>query len=145
MKRQPINLETLMDGELSERVNEALMDAVVNMMDPNTDTKKKRRVIITIDLLPDDDRRVAGVSASVTTKLAPPTPAKTYLAMGVSERGEIEVAEYDGQIRGQMSLADFEDEGQQEARGFDAATGEIFEGNVASIGQRAARKAGGAR
>lgn len=143
MKKQQISLETLANGELAGRMNEAIMDAVVNMMDPNTDAKKKRRVIVTIDLLPDDNRRTEGVSVSVTTKLAPPAPAKTYLAMGVSQLGEIEVAEYDGQIRGQMSIADFEDGEQQKVRGFDAATGEIFEGNVVGIDQGAARKTGG--
>ena len=64
------------------------------------------------------------------------------MVMGVNMRtGQIEIAEYDGQIRGQMNLSDFTEEeqqqeeaaGQQEAtapepgKDFDPETGEIYE------------------
>lgn len=142
MKRRKISLETLAGGALAGRVDEALMDAVVNMMDTTTDAKKKRRVIITIDLVPDEQRRIAGVSVSVTSKLAPHEPAETHLLMEVSPEGRIGITEYGSQIPGQMDFGDLDGE-PGSPRGFDAATGEIFEGKVADISQRTARKAGG--
>lgn len=143
MGKRRISLETLAGGEVADRVDEALMDAVVNMMDPGTDAKKKRRVSIVIDLVPDEKRRVAGVSVSVTAKLAPHGPAKTSLLMDVSPSGEIGVTEYGSQIPGQMDLADYGGAENRGPRGFDAATGEIHEGtgdgNIVNIGRTAAQ------
>lgn len=143
MGKRRISLETLAGGEAADRVDEALMDAVVNMMDPGTDAKKKRRVSIVIDLVPDERRRVAGASVSVTAKLVPHGPAKTSLLMDVSPSGEIGVTEYGSQIPGQMDLADYGEAENRGPRGFDAATGEILEGtgdgNIVNIGRTAAQ------
>lgn len=153
MREQRFNMETLAGGALAERVNEALMDAVVNMMNPATSAKKKRRVNIAIDLVPDENRRIAGMSISVTTKLVPHEPAKTNLLMDVSQSGELDVREYGDQIPGQINFEDIGAlDGEESATiknrkqgpvGFDAATGEIFEseghGNVVSIEHTAAQ------
>lgn len=51
---------------------------------------------------------MVGTQIAVTTKLAATEAIDTQMVMGVNMRtGEIEIAEYDGQIRGQMNLGDF--------------------------------------
>ena len=51
---------------------------------------------------------MVGTQIAVTTKLAATEAIDTQMVMGVNMRtGQIEIAEYDGQIRGQMDLSDF--------------------------------------
>lgn len=58
-------------------------------------------------------RQMVGTQIAVTTKLAATEAIDTQMVMGVNMRtGQIEIAEYDGQIRGQMDLSDFADTAQ---------------------------------
>ena len=76
-----INLETLAGGAFAEKLNEAL--------------NKTRQLVST--------------QIAVTTKLAATEAIDTQMIMGVNMRtGQIEIAEYDGQIRGQMSFNDLQ-------------------------------------
>lgn len=143
-----INLERLAGGAFAEKLNEALMQVAENIQNPNTEATTKRQINIAIKFAPNKSRQVINTQISVTTKLAATEAIDTQMVMGVNMRtGQIEIAEYDGQIRGQMNLSDFTEEdpqpkepaGQQaeadpEAAGrlipgkdFDPVTGEIYE------------------
>lgn len=128
MKKQKvtsqINLERLAGGAFAEKLNEALMQVAENIQNPNTEATTKRQINIAIKFAPNKSRQVINTQISVTTKLAATEPIDTQMVMGVNMRtGQIEIAEYDGQIRGQMNLSDFTEEepqkeeaaGQQEA------------------------------
>lgn len=151
MKKQKvtsqINLERLAGGAFAEKLNEALMQVAENIQNPNTEATTKRQINIAIKFAPNKSRQVINTQISVTTKLAATEAIDTQMVMGVNIRtGQIEIAEYDGQIRGQMNLSDFAEEepqkeeaaGQQEAgataagrlipgKDFDPVTGEIYE------------------
>lgn len=120
MKKQKvtsqINLERLAGGAFAEKLNEALMQVAENIQNPNTEATTKRQINIAIKFAPDKSRQVINTQISVTTKLAATEAIDTQMVMGVNMRtGQIEIAEYDGQIRGQMNLLDFtEEEPQQE-------------------------------
>ena len=111
-----INLETLAGGAFAEKLNEALMQVAENIQNPNTEATTKRQINIAIKFAPNKSRQVINTQISVTTKLAATEAIDTQMVMGVNMRtGQIEIAEYDGQIRGQMNLSDFaEEETQQE-------------------------------
>lgn len=128
MKKQKvtsqINLERLAGGAFAEKLNEALMQVAENIQNPNTEATTKRQINIAIKFAPNKSRQVINTQISVTTKLAATEAIDTQMVMGVNIRtGQIEIAEYDGQIRGQMNLSDFAEEepqkeeaaGQQEA------------------------------
>ena len=128
MKKQKvtsqINLERLAGGAFAEKLNEALMQVAENIQNPNTEATTKRQINIAIKFAPNKSRQVINTQISVTTKLAATEAIDTQMVMGVNMRtGQIEIAEYDGQIRGQMNLSDFTEEepqkeeaaGQQEA------------------------------
>lgn len=103
-----INLEKLAGGAFAEKLNEALMQVAENIQNPNTDATTKRGISINIKFTPNKTRQLVGTQISVTTKLAATEAIDTQMIMGVNMRtGEIEIAEYDGQIRGQMSFADY--------------------------------------
>lgn len=120
MKKQKvtsqINLERLAGGAFAEKLNEALMQVAENIQNPNTEATTKRQINIAIKFAPNKSRQVINTQISVTTKLAATEAIDTQMLMGVNMRtGQIEIAEYDGQIRGQMNLSDFtEEEPQQE-------------------------------
>lgn len=93
-----INLETLAGGAFAEKLNEALMQVAENIQNPNTEATTKRQIQITLKFAPNKTRQLAATEA-----------IDTQMIMGVNMRtGQIEIAEYDGQIRGQMSFSDLQ-------------------------------------
>ena len=114
-----INLEQLAGGAFTEKLNEALLQVAENIQNPNTDAVAKRGITINLKFAPNKSRQIVNTTIAVTTKLAATEAIDTQMVMGLNLRtGELEIAEYDGQIRGQMNLADYaedaEDEGPKE-------------------------------
>lgn len=111
MKKQKteakINLEALVGGAFAEKLNEALIQVADNIQNPNTEATTKRQINVTIKFAPNKTRQLVNTQIAVTTKLAATEAIDTQMIMGVNMRtGQLEIAEYDGQIRGQMSLSD---------------------------------------
>lgn len=104
-----INLEALAGGAFAEKLNEALVQVAENIQNPNTEATTKRQIQITIKFAPNKTRQLVSTQIAVTTKLAATEAVDTQMIMGVNlQTGQIEIAEYDGQIRGQMSLSDLQ-------------------------------------
>ena len=104
-----INLETLAGGAFAEKLNEALMQVAENIQNPNTEATTKRQIQITLKFAPNKTRQLVSTQIAVTTKLAATEAIDTQMIMGANMRtGQIEIAEYDGQIRGQMSFNDLQ-------------------------------------
>lgn len=100
-----INLETFASGAFSEKLTEALSQVAENIQNPNTEATTKRQINIAIKFAPNKTRQLVNTQISVTTKLAATESIDTQMIMGINMRtGQIEIAEYDGQIRGQLSL-----------------------------------------
>lgn len=111
MKKQKteakINLEALAGGVFAEKLNEALIQVADNIQNPNTEATTRRQINVTIKFAPNKTRQLVNTQIAVTTKLAATEAIDTQMIMGVNMRtGQLEIAEYDGQIRGQMSLSD---------------------------------------
>lgn len=88
------------------------MDKVIqNILDPNTKATAKRKITLTIELTPDDERRTIGVSATAKSTLAATNPVATALYVTSDGNGELVVAEMVPQVPGQMNM----DGTQQEA------------------------------
>lgn len=100
-----INLETLAGGAFTEKLNEALMQVAENIQNPNTDATVKRGITVNIKFTPNKTRQMVSTQIAVTTKLAATEAIDTQIIMGVNMKtGEVEFAEYDGKIPGQMSM-----------------------------------------
>lgn len=140
-----INLETLAGGAFAEKLNEALMQVAENIQNQNTEATAKRGITVNIKFTPNKTRQMVSTSISVSTKLAAAEAIDTQIIMGKNlKTGKVEFAEYDGQIPGQLSLADLEQEesepddklaqlaasGLIAGRDFDPDTGEVFKNNV---------------
>lgn len=136
MAREIMTLASLCDGAVQERVNHALQKVSENVLDPNTDPKKKRSITLTLSFDPNpDDREDVSVDVSVGVKLAPETGLKTQFFLSKNlESGMVSITEHaKGQIKGQLSFDDLELPEKNDALptaeelGCDPETGEILE------------------
>lgn len=82
-----------------------------NILDPNTKSTQKRKLTLTLELAPDDERQSITVNFTVKSSLAPMVPARTSLwVAGEQGTGEVQVVEMVPQVPGQMSLDGTESE-----------------------------------
>lgn len=108
----PKSILQMARGAFQERVDLEMAKVIDNILDPNTKPTQKRKLTMTIEFTPDDERQNIGVSVSVKSALVPTVPAKTTLwVAGDSSTGECQVVEMVPQVPGQMAM----DGGEQDA------------------------------
>ena len=107
-----INLETLAEGGLTEKVNMALREVLNNIADPNTDYKVKRKLTIDITFIPQEDRDLALLDIQTKTKLAPPKSIGTKIVIGTDGKGGVMASEFGKQIPGQSVMRVDEETGE---------------------------------
>lgn len=130
-----LSIENLCGGAVQERINRALRKVSDNILDPNTEAKKKRNIALTLTFIPnEDDREDVAVEAHVTMKLAPEEGVKTQLYINRDLSSDVvTITEHvKGQIKGELSFDDlgfmvYDDEPTEEELGCDPETGEIIE------------------
>lgn len=98
------SLMQMAKGAIQERVDYEVSRVVDNILDMNTEATKKRKVVLTIEMVPDEDRRVVKVAASAKSTLAPVTPVGTSLVITGDGNGEMILAEIVPQVPGQLSM-----------------------------------------
>lgn len=105
-----VNLEEFAGGALQEKFDSAMEQVLANMLDPNTPWKNKREINIKVSFEQNEDRDDAHVEVSVVPKLAAVKSIGTRMAIGKNiKTGELYAEEYGNQVRGQMSMSDYEE------------------------------------
>lgn len=126
-----INLEQFADGALSVQVNKALHKVAENILDPNTDPTKARKITVTITMKANPERNFSAAAVETKVALAPELGAVAALSMGKDlKTGEVDCVEIGNQIPGQLSFKDVEsqnNDAEEPVRGYDPSTGEIYE------------------
>lgn len=107
---QRSSLLQMAKGAIQERVDYEVSRVVDNILDMNTEAKVKRKVVLTIVMVPDDDRQVVKIEASAKSTLAPVTPVGTSLVITADGNGEMILAEIIPQVPGQISMTGEEQE-----------------------------------
>lgn len=97
-------------GAFQERVDYEMSRVIDNILDPNTKATAKRKIVLSIELVPDDERRTIGVAVQAKATLAPTNPVATALYITGDTNGEMVVAEMVAQIPGQLNLDGTEQE-----------------------------------
>jgi hypothetical protein len=89
----PVRLETIGGGALSELFTVELARILANIADPNTDTSK-RAITLTVTFAPNRDRDAADVSLTCVSKLAGVMNVETKVFMG-KQHGKWIAVEHD--------------------------------------------------
>ncbi len=89
-----LNLSTLADGAVQERFQIELERVLANLMDPNTDHKKKRKLQLTLTFQTDERRNLSSVDVDTKTTLAPAVGITTTILMDRDNDGNAVGAEY---------------------------------------------------
>ena len=63
-QNQRDSIMSMARGAFEERVDYEMDKVIQNILDPNTKATAKRKITLTIELTPDDERRTIGVSVS---------------------------------------------------------------------------------
>lgn len=104
MEKKLINLETLAGGAFAERTRQAINDVMVNIADPNTDFKPKRKVTIDITFAAGEDREVIECDVVAKLKIAPKKGIHTKFLLDKNLDGEILASEFKKQVPGQQAM-----------------------------------------
>lgn len=92
-------------GAIMEQVDIETSKVIDNIVDPNTEAKKKRQIVLTVDFMPSADRETVTISATAKSKLLPNNAIQTSLFVGVDHStGEVIATEMSANIPGQISL-----------------------------------------
>lgn len=91
-------------GAIQERVDYEVSRVVDNILDMNTEAKCKRKIVLTLIMIPDENRQVVQIEASAKSALAPVTPVGTSLVITADENGEMMWKEIVPQVPGQVSV-----------------------------------------
>lgn len=122
-----INLNEFAGGILQEKFEHGFERVMENLLDPNTPYKDKRELIIQIKFEQNEQRTDVAVDVAVKEKLASQGKLTTRFSVAKDLRtGKVIAEEYGKQLRGQMSMADVEEE---EDLSIDPETGEVLEDN----------------
>ena len=88
---EKLTLASMCAGGVQERIDRALAKISDNILDLNTDAKKKRTLDIKIVLTPsEDDREDVAVEVQTSVKLAPEMGLKTQLFINKDFRSGVE-------------------------------------------------------
>ena len=136
MSKQKMTLASMCGGGVQERIDRALAKISENILDLNTDAKKKRTLNIQIVFVPnEDDREDVALEVHTSVKLAPEVGLKTQLFINKDfKSGVTTLTEHaKGAIKGQltldecgMSMSEDSDITADEL-GCDPETGEVLE------------------
>ena len=109
---EKMTMTSICSGAVQEKVDRAIQAVADNILDPNTDAKKKRSITMKIVFQPnEDDREDVSVHVDVTRSLAPEAGVKTQLFIAKDiESGALTVQEHQhGMIKGQLDFGDMEE------------------------------------
>lgn len=98
-------------GAILERADYEMGKIIDNILDPNTKASAKRKLSLTLELIPDADRIQISVKTTAKVTLVPTEPVTTLLYVTSQPgTGEMMVAEMTPQIPGQYDMSGEEQE-----------------------------------
>lgn len=103
-KKINLNLDQLAQGGLQELFDMNVKKIFENIQDLNTEAKIKRKMTITLEFTPDDNRGAISMHSLVKLALAPTIGVGTTILAGVNSNGEIEANELQSSAPGQTFL-----------------------------------------
>ena len=92
-------------GAILERVDYEMGKVIDNILDLNTKPNAKRKITVTLELIPSADRKTITVQSTAKAALVPTDPVTTSLFITTQPgTGEMVVAEMVPQVPGQLAF-----------------------------------------
>lgn len=88
-----INVLELAKGAIAEQISNEMGKVLANLMDPNTDTKTKRKLTVTLVFEADENRESVDCAAQAKSTLAPVKAITTRLILDTDHMGRPVAAE----------------------------------------------------
>lgn len=128
MKINKIDIKEIAGGGFQEQFQKSFEKIVENLKDPNTSFRDKRKMVITLTFVQDENREDVSCGIAFNEKLAPRNMIKTQYSIGEDlSTGKLQVQEYGpGTIPGQIKLDDYVAEQTIDGKIIDTDTGEII-------------------
>jgi hypothetical protein len=99
-----VDLNTFANGAMAERFNQELQKVLDNVVDPNTDPKKVRKVTMTVSISSNENRELSDVSVQVKSTLAPAKNIEAKIIMDYDSKGKVTGAELKSGAKGQTYI-----------------------------------------
>lgn len=99
--------QSIMDmakGAFKERIDYEMAKIMDNILDVNTNPTKKRKLTVSIELIPDETRSQIQVKTTAKSTLEPTVPISTSLYITGDTNGEVTAIELTPQVPGQLGV-----------------------------------------
>lgn len=91
-------------GAIEEKVDYEVSRVIDNILDVNTKPDAKRKITITLEFLPDAERKHIALAATAKSALVPTAAVATSMIITSDGNGEMVIAEMVPQIPGQLNM-----------------------------------------
>lgn len=83
MRTEKVDFLRMARGAIAEAANAEISKVIDNVFDPNTVATDKRKVVVTLEIMPEEDRATVRYKAGAAAVLAKPRPVSGSLVVGV--------------------------------------------------------------
>lgn len=108
-----LNRESILrmaQGAIEEKVDYEVSRVIDNILDVNTKPDAKRKITVTLEFVPDAERKRIGLFVNAKSALVPTAAVATSMMITSDSNGELVVAEMVPQIPGQVNFDGYEQE-----------------------------------
>lgn len=98
------DLNSLMGGAVNERWQDALTELTQNVLDPNTDPKRARKIVLELTVKPNERRDGGEMAFNIKKSFAPPTAVTQTVFFGMDDKGMMHATQKLDQIPGQVNM-----------------------------------------
>ncbi|MBY7115167.1 replication terminator protein [Bacillus sp. 17RED48] len=99
-----IDLNSLADGAVAEKVDAEFQRVLKNMADPNTDPTKARSITLTLTFKGNKKREIWDCTSKVSSKLVPAKEVESTFIVGRDNGGDVIGRELYSGVKGQMYI-----------------------------------------
>ncbi|WP_088338773.1 replication terminator protein [Bacillus cereus] len=99
-----IDLNSLADGAVAEKVDAEFQRVLKNMADPNTDPTKPRSITLTLTFKGNKKREIWDCTSKVSSKLVAAKEVESTFIVGRDNDGDIVGRELNSGVKGQMYI-----------------------------------------
>ncbi|MHA3065621.1 replication terminator protein [Lacticaseibacillus saniviri] len=96
-----LNLTDLANGAVQEKLVHAVEKVANNILDPNTDAKKARKITLGLTFKPNENRDTINLDVDVKESLAPEISVATTVLVGRDDKGKTVAKELKSGVAGQ--------------------------------------------